>query len=352
MGSRLPRRRAALTACTPIGSRTAASGGRLFCRANSPTGWPQIRVSPPAVTRSSAPHRAGTQRWLWPPSTPIALATPDRCPVSYTHPARTTTARSWPACSSSAGLTATVCGERRNWAGGSGTTRTCTPRCSRKTTPASGFTPQNPEPAILRPCWATPIRRQDQTWSSTSSTAPSAGTMATSTSRSVVTTAGARGRASWAPCPATSLLPSVSVSLRVYPQVVSRNFPSFRIINSAVIPGQAVLCAWFDSRQLHNCICRSDDVFTLRITPRGHILGTPGHEAVHLVGHVAEVGARSDIPEVSAARPRDCGECPQRIVCRWQRCWAFRHSSCWPFWVELRLHDLGGADDSVGAGPR
>src|ERR1700689_1820837 len=143
---------------------------------------------------------------------PIALATPDRCPVSYTHPARTTTARSWPACSSSAGLTATVCGERRNWAGGSGTTRTCTPRCSRKTTPASGSTPQNPEPAILRPCWATPIRRQDQTWSSTSSTAPSAGTMATSTSRSVVTTAGARGRASWAPCPATSPLPSVSVS--------------------------------------------------------------------------------------------------------------------------------------------
>ena len=67
---------------------------------------------------------------------------------------------------------------------------------------------------------------------------------------------------------------------------------------------------------------------------------------------VAEVGARSDIPEVSAAQPRDCGECPQGIVCRWQRCWAFRHSSCWPFWVELRLHDLGGADDSVGAGPR
>ena len=126
-------------------------------------------------------------------------------------PARTTTARSWPACSSSAGLTATVCGERRNWAGGSGTTRTCTPRCSRKTTPAFGSTPRNPVPAILRPCWVTPTRRQDQTWSFTSSTAPSAGTMATSTSRSVVTTAGARGRASWAPCPATSLRLSASV---------------------------------------------------------------------------------------------------------------------------------------------
>jgi hypothetical protein len=36
-----------------------------------------------------------------------------------------------------------------------------------------------------------------------------------------------------------------------YPQVVSRTFASFRVVNSAVIPAQGDFCAWFDSRQLH-----------------------------------------------------------------------------------------------------
>ena len=36
-----------------------------------------------------------------------------------------------------------------------------------------------------------------------------------------------------------------------YPQVASRPFASFRVIKSIISAAQAVLCAWFDSRQLH-----------------------------------------------------------------------------------------------------
>jgi hypothetical protein len=44
------------------------------------------------------------------------------------------------------------------------------------------------------------------------------------------------------------LMPSTPFA---YPQVISRNFPSFCVINSAVIPAQVDFCAWFDSRELH-----------------------------------------------------------------------------------------------------
>ena len=36
-----------------------------------------------------------------------------------------------------------------------------------------------------------------------------------------------------------------------YPQVVSRCFACFRVVKSSVSAGHAILCAWFDSRQLH-----------------------------------------------------------------------------------------------------
>ena len=68
----------------------------------------------------------------------------------FLYPSSTnTTARSWPACSSSAAWTATGCGAPRSWAGGSGTTRTCTPRCWRRTTPGCGST--------ARPTWTPAI---------------------------------------------------------------------------------------------------------------------------------------------------------------------------------------------------
>ena len=54
-----------------------------------------------------------------------------------------------PACSNSAASTATACGERRSWAGGSGTTLTCTRRCWRRTTPGSGSGARRPWAATL-----------------------------------------------------------------------------------------------------------------------------------------------------------------------------------------------------------
>jgi hypothetical protein len=36
-----------------------------------------------------------------------------------------------------------------------------------------------------------------------------------------------------------------------YPQVVSRTFAFFRVVDSAVSAVQHDFCAWFDSRQLH-----------------------------------------------------------------------------------------------------
>ena len=36
-----------------------------------------------------------------------------------------------------------------------------------------------------------------------------------------------------------------------YPQVVLRTFASFRVVKPSVSAAQPVLCAWFDSRQLH-----------------------------------------------------------------------------------------------------
>jgi len=36
-----------------------------------------------------------------------------------------------------------------------------------------------------------------------------------------------------------------------YPQVVSRCFACFRVVKSSVFAAHAILCAWFDSRQLH-----------------------------------------------------------------------------------------------------
>jgi hypothetical protein len=36
-----------------------------------------------------------------------------------------------------------------------------------------------------------------------------------------------------------------------YPQVISRLFASFRIAEYAICAGRALLCAGFDSRQLH-----------------------------------------------------------------------------------------------------
>jgi hypothetical protein len=36
-----------------------------------------------------------------------------------------------------------------------------------------------------------------------------------------------------------------------YPQVFARHFASIRVLKSGVFAGHAVLCAWFDSRQLH-----------------------------------------------------------------------------------------------------
>jgi hypothetical protein len=44
------------------------------------------------------------------------------------------------------------------------------------------------------------------------------------------------------------LMPSTSSA---YPQVASRRFASFRVVKSSISAVQAVLCAWFDSRQLH-----------------------------------------------------------------------------------------------------
>jgi hypothetical protein len=45
------------------------------------------------------------------------------------------------------------------------------------------------------------------------------------------------------------LMPSTA---SVYPQVASRRLASFRVVKSSISAGQPVLCAWFDSRQLHN----------------------------------------------------------------------------------------------------
>ena len=36
-----------------------------------------------------------------------------------------------------------------------------------------------------------------------------------------------------------------------YPQVIRRHFASFRVVKSSISAIQAILCAWFDSRQLH-----------------------------------------------------------------------------------------------------
>jgi hypothetical protein len=44
------------------------------------------------------------------------------------------------------------------------------------------------------------------------------------------------------------LMPSTPLA---YPQVDSRTFGSFRVLIFSIPAGQAVLCAWFDSRQLH-----------------------------------------------------------------------------------------------------
>jgi len=52
---------------------------------------------------------------------------------------------------------------------------------------------------------------------------------------------------------------------------------------------QADFCAEFDSRQRHKRTCSSKGVFTPRFALRGHILGTPRNEIVHLVGHVIKV---------------------------------------------------------------
>jgi hypothetical protein len=35
------------------------------------------------------------------------------------------------------------------------------------------------------------------------------------------------------------------------PQVIWRRLASFRVLDSVVFAGQRDLCAWFDSRQLH-----------------------------------------------------------------------------------------------------
>jgi hypothetical protein len=37
-----------------------------------------------------------------------------------------------------------------------------------------------------------------------------------------------------------------------YPQVISRRFTSFRVLKFRVSAAHAVLCAWFDSRQLRH----------------------------------------------------------------------------------------------------
>src|SRR6202012_1629847 len=84
------------------------------------------------------PPRGGPARWRWPASTPTASASPVRCRDSCTRRTPPPTARSSRACSSSAGSTATVCGEPRSWVGGSGTTRRCMQCCWRRTTRGYG----------------------------------------------------------------------------------------------------------------------------------------------------------------------------------------------------------------------
>jgi hypothetical protein len=44
------------------------------------------------------------------------------------------------------------------------------------------------------------------------------------------------------------LMPSTPLA---YPQVDSRTFGSFRVLIFSIPAAQAVLCAWFDSRQLY-----------------------------------------------------------------------------------------------------
>jgi hypothetical protein len=44
------------------------------------------------------------------------------------------------------------------------------------------------------------------------------------------------------------LMPSTPLA---YPQVDRGCFASFRVVKSSISAVQAILCAWFDSRQLH-----------------------------------------------------------------------------------------------------
>lgn len=77
------------TACTPTGSRMAASSGTPSCPLSCPTGWPLTGAWPPVAMRPLAPLRAVTGRWRWRPSTPTASASLARCrafvPVEHHH---------------------------------------------------------------------------------------------------------------------------------------------------------------------------------------------------------------------------------------------------------------------------
>jgi hypothetical protein len=82
-----------------------------------------------------------------------------------------------------------------------------------------------------------------------------------------------------------------------YPRVLSRRLALFCVVRFCVSAAQRDFCAWFDSRQLHNRICKEhagQGVF-LRwpVSFVGTFLGTffrrPGHQVVHLFGNVVKV---------------------------------------------------------------
>ena len=69
------------------------------------------------------------------------------------------------------------------------------------------------------------------------------------------------------------LMPSTPIA---YPQVVSRRFAYFRVVNSDVSAGQAVFCRRFDSRQLHQRLPRSRWISELPPRRRRGPLGDVG----------------------------------------------------------------------------
>jgi hypothetical protein len=90
-----------------------------------------------------------------------------------------------------------------------------------------------------------------------------------------------------APTKAACMLMSSTPS--AYPQVVSRCFALFRGLKFRVSAGHPVLCAWFDSRQLHWSNSRSGHIFVLACFLCKHIMDTSRNEVVHFVGHVVKV---------------------------------------------------------------